>query len=213
MGLGIGLFFVIGGSGKTSPKASVTPTPAPTACTTPGPGTKGKKSFAAPPCMTVDPSKTYVATIKTTLGTIVLDLDPRIAPKTVNSFVFLARQGFYNGTIFHRVIPGFMIQGGDPQGTGGGGPGYEFANETASGKVFDKPGVVAMANAGPDTNGSQFFITVAPAPNLNGQYSIFGHVTSGQDVVDKIVNTPRDSKDKPKVNVVMQTVTIAERAG
>ena len=124
-------------------------------------------------------------------GDFVIQLYPDKAPITVNSFVFLARQGFFNGVTFHRVLEGFMAQGGDPTGTGQGGPGYQFINET-NGLSFDKAGVVAMANAGPDTNGSQFFITFGPRPQLNGGYTIFGQVVSGMDVVNTITRRNPD---------------------
>ena len=133
--------------------------------------------------MTIDVNKKYFATIKMAKGgEFVIQLYPDKAPITVNSFVFLAREGFFNGVTFHRVLDGFMAQGGDPDGTGGGGPGYQFVNEDSD-LTFDKAGVVAMANAGRDTNGSQFFITFGPADFLNGGYTIFGQVTEGMDVV------------------------------
>ena len=149
----------------------------------------GKKQFTECPPYTVDASKQYIATIETAKGNIVLQLFPDKAPLAVNSFVFLAKQGWYDGVTFHRVIPGFAAQAGDPSGTGRGNPGYFFNNETND-LVFDKPGVVGMANSGPDTNGSQFFITFAPAEHLNGAYTIFGQVISGLDVAEQL--TPRD---------------------
>ena len=142
--------------------------------------------YPAPPAMPVDADKTYRATIATPRGTIVLDLDPKNAPKTVNNFVTLARDGFYDGLTFHRVIPNFMIQGGDPTGTGTGGPGYQFEDETKGNPLTHERGVISMANAGPNTNGSQFFITHGPQPHLNGRHTVFGKVTSGQEVVDAI---------------------------
>jgi len=148
-----------------------------------------KRQFTSCPPMQVDPAKQYIATIKTEKGDIVIELLPDKAPLAVNNFVFLARNGWYDGITFHRVIPGFMAQTGDPSGTGFGGPGYAFVNESSDLK-FDKAGVVAMANAGPDTNGSQFFITYGPASQLDGGYTIFGRVISGQDVAESI--TPRD---------------------
>jgi cyclophilin family peptidyl-prolyl cis-trans isomerase len=163
--------------------------PAPTA--TP----RAPLQWAEPPALTIDPARQYTATVHTVRGDIVIKLLPQEAPLTVNSFVFLARQGFYDGVTFHRVIPGFMAQGGDPTGTGRGGPGYYIPNETASGRQFDTEGLVAMANAGPDTNGSQFFITYAPLSNLNGGYTIFGRVTSGLDVALKLA--PRDPSQNP----------------
>ena len=150
------------------------------------------------------------ATIETSLGTIVIELYQDQAPKTVEHFITLAKKGFYNGLIFHRVIPGFMIQGGDPSGNGTGGPGYTFADEFSPKLRHDAAGVVSMANAGPNTNGSQFFITLAPAPWLNDHHSIFGRVVQGQDVVDKIGTVSRDAQDRPLTPVVMQRVTIQE---
>ena len=145
--------------------------------------------------MTIDTNKQYFATVKMAKGgEFMIQLYPDKAPITVNNFVFLARQGFYDGTTFHRVLEGFMAQGGDPTGTGGGGPGYQFVNEDSD-LTFDKAGVVAMANAGRDTNGSQFFITFAPQSYLNGGYTIFGQVISGMDVVNSI--RLRDPDQKP----------------
>ena len=138
----------------------------------------------SPPKMQIDPNKIYRATIKTTRGTIELELYPEHAPKTVNNFVFLANQGFYDGTPFHRVISDFMIQGGDPTGTGAGGPGYRFEDEIRENPLTHEKGVISMANAGPNTNGSQFFITHLPQPHLNGNHTVFGKVLSGQDIVD-----------------------------
>lgn len=144
------------------------------------------KQYAAYPEMVIDPAKSYTATFETSRGQIVLALDAKSAPKTVNNFVFLAQDGFYNGLTFHRVIPDFMIQGGCPEGTGRGGPGYRFADEFAGNPNTHERGVISMANAGPGTNGSQFFITHVPCPWLNGKHTVFGKVTSGLDVVDAI---------------------------
>ena len=137
-----------------------------------------------PPKMQIDPNKTYRATIKTNRGAIELELYPEHAPKTVNNFVFLVNQGFYDGLTFHRVISDFMIQGGDPTGTGAGGPGYRFEDETRENPLTHEKGVISMANAGPNTNGSQFFITHLPQPHLNGNHTVFGRVVAGQDIVD-----------------------------
>lgn len=149
--------------------------------------------------------------IETNFGDIVFEVYQSDAPKTVENFVNLANKGFYNGLIFHRVIKGFMIQGGDPNGNGTGGPGYKFADElnpnTPSYKAGYKKGVVAMANAGPNTNGSQFFIMLEDYP-LPNNYTIFGKVVSGQDVVDKIGSVKTDGNDKPLENVVMKKVTV-----
>jgi peptidyl-prolyl cis-trans isomerase B (cyclophilin B) len=136
--------------------------------------------------MTIDPSKKYSATLETSSGTIVVDLFAKDAPKTVNNFVFLARDGFYDGTVFHRVISDFMIQGGDPTGSGRGGPGYRFEDETKNNPNKHKVGSLSMANAGPNTNGSQFFITHVETGWLDGKHTVFGQVRSGQDVVNTV---------------------------
>ena len=136
--------------------------------------------------MAIDSTKTYVANIDTSRGRIVVELFAKDAPKTVNNFVFLAREGFYDGTVFHRVIADFMIQGGDPTGTGRGGPGYKFEDETKSNPNRHARGVLSMANAGPNTNGSQFFITHVETPWLDGKHTVFGRVLSGLEVVDGV---------------------------
>ena len=166
--------------------------------------------WASAPKMAIDVTKQYSADVKMVKGgDFVIQLFPNKAPITVNSFVFLARQGFYNGVTFHRVLEGFMAQGGDPTGTGQGGPGYQFVNETSN-LTFDKAGVVAMANSGPNTNGSQFFITFGPQPQLNGGYTIFGQVVNGMDVVNAI--TPRNPDQNPTFQGdVMESVTIIEK--
>jgi peptidyl-prolyl cis-trans isomerase A (cyclophilin A) len=147
--------------------------------------------------------------LATSAGDIVIELDAGKAPKTVDNFVRYVKDGHYNGTVFHRVIPSFMIQGGDPMGNGMGGPGYKFEDETkGSSHRFDKPGKLAMANAGPNTNGSQFFITVAPTEWLTGKHTIFGEVVEGYDVVEKISNVPRGGNDRPKKDVTVQSVKI-----
>ncbi len=138
------------------------------------------------PAMQIDPDKDYTATIETDKGPIQIKLYPEHAPKTVNNFVSLARDGFYDGLTFHRVIPNFMVQGGDPDGTGRGGPGYKFEDEVRGNPLKHETGSLSMANAGPNTNGSQFFITHAPQPHLNGRHTVFGKVMDGQDVVDAI---------------------------
>ncbi|MBI4343059.1 MAG: peptidylprolyl isomerase [Candidatus Omnitrophica bacterium] len=150
------------------------------------------------------------AVIDTSKGRIVIELYQDKAPKTVANFVKLATQGFYNGIIFHRVIPDFMVQTGDPTGTGRGGPGYTFADEFSPDLHHDGPGVVSMANAGPNTNGSQFFITLAPTPWLDGKHTVFGRVLEGQSVVDQIVAMPRNAQDRPLTDVKMTQVTIQE---
>jgi peptidyl-prolyl cis-trans isomerase B (cyclophilin B) len=144
------------------------------------------KQWNDPPEMQIDTGKKYQITITTTRGDLVLELYPEHAPKTVNNFIFLARQGFYDGVSFHRVIPDFVIQGGDPTGTGRGGPGYRFADELAGNPLRHERGMISMANAGPNTNGSQFFITHSPQPHLDGRHTVFGRVIQGLEVVDAI---------------------------
>ncbi len=170
----------------------------------------GTKQYSSAPPMLIDTKKQYFATIKMAKGgEFTIQLYPDKAPLTVNSFVFLARQGFFDGVTFHRVLEGFMAQGGDPTGTGGGGPGYRFVDEKND-LTFDKPGVVAMANAGPDTNGSQFFITFTPQQSLNGGYTIFGQVTSGMEVVNSIrLRNPDLNPDY--TGDAIETVTIEEK--
>lgn len=159
------------------------------------------QQYDAPPEMQIDTDKTYRATVSTSRGDIVLDLQPQHAPKTVNNFVTLARDGFYDGLTFHRVIPNFMIQGGDPTGTGSGGPGYRFEDETRDNPLRHETGVISMANAGPNTNGSQFFITHGPQPHLDGRHTVFGKVVEGQSVVDAV-----------RQGDTMDSVTVEERA-
>ena len=149
------------------------------------------------------------ATMQTNHGTIEIELFPDDAPKTVENFVKLSQDGFYDGVIFHRVIPDFMIQGGDPTGTGTGGPGYQFEDEPNDRRV--ERGALAMANAGPNTNGSQFFIVTADAcPWLDGKHTVFGRVTSGMEVVDSISQLDRDSRDRPHDEVTIESVSVAE---
>ncbi len=155
------------------------------------------QKWSQPPAMTIEPTKKYKATISTSRGDIVIQLAPEYAPKTVNNFVFLAREGYYDGVTFHRVISDFMIQGGDPTGTGRGGPGYTFEDETRGNPLKHETGVLSMANAGPNTNGSQFFITHSPQPHLNGKHTVFGKVIAGQDVVDAI--RQGDTMDKVSI--------------
>lgn len=146
--------------------------------------------------------------IETTLGDIEAELFEKETPKTVTNFVSLTKKGFYDGIIFHRVIPGFMIQTGDPTGTGTGGPGYKFADEFSPSLKHNQEGILSMANSGPNTNGSQFFITEAPTPWLDQKHSVFGKVTKGMDVVHKIANSKRDSSDKPSTKVEMKKVSV-----
>ena len=169
--------------------------------------------------------ETLFATFKTNKGDIVIRLFPKDAPKTVQNFVGLAtgqrewrdpktnemkKEPLYDGTIFHRIIPNFMIQGGDPLGMGYGGPGYKFEDEFQSGRTFDKPGLLAMANSGPNSNGSQFFITTSTPQHLNNKHTIFGEVIAGYDVVEAIGQVPRDPRDKPLERVVLEKVVISE---
>jgi len=145
-----------------------------------------KKQWSNPPEMQIESDQTYTALLKTTRGEIELELYPQYAPITVNNFVFLANEKYYDGTVFHRVIANFVIQGGDPTGTGMGGPGYQFEDEVKGNPLVHETGMISMANAGPGTNGSQFFITHSPQPHLNGKHTVFGKVLRGQDVVDGI---------------------------
>jgi peptidyl-prolyl cis-trans isomerase B (cyclophilin B) len=145
-----------------------------------------QKQWNSPPAMQIDPKKSYRVVIETTRGSIELELYAQYAPKTVNNFVFLAQQGFYDGVTFHRVISNFMIQGGDPTGSGRGGPGYRFEDEFQGNPLRHEAGVISMANAGPNTNGSQFFITHSPQPHLDGRHTVFGKVIKGQSTVDAI---------------------------
>jgi cyclophilin family peptidyl-prolyl cis-trans isomerase len=220
----IAVLFFIGyrfwGGGTTSPQDSVlsqlqsttTPTDetassSPVAQNPPA----GTNTSASTQTTSTNNSKNHMITLNTNYGTIVFQTYDADAPNTVKNFVTLANKGFYNGLTFHRVIPGFMIQGGDPNGTGTGGPGYTFADElnpdTPSYQAGYKTGVVAMANSGPNTNGSQFFIMDADYP-LPNNYTIFGKVVSGQDVVDKIAHVQRDGSDKPLSPVIMKTVVV-----
>lgn len=163
--------------------------------------------YANPPEMVIDPAKTYTATIETTAGTMTAELFAAEAPRTVNNFVYLAREGFYGDVIFHRVISGFMIQGGDPTGTGTGGPGYRFADEPVTRQYLR--GTLAMANAGPNTNGSQFFVMHADYP-LPPNYTIFGKLSAGEEVVDAIAGAPTGAQDRPVNPVAIKSVTITE---
>jgi peptidyl-prolyl cis-trans isomerase A (cyclophilin A) len=173
-------------------------------------------------------TNTLTATLRTSQGTVKVRLFPDHAPKTVRNFVELAKGSrewtdprthqattgkLYDGTVFHRVIPRFMIQGGDPLGTGTGGPGYKFADEIHPDLRFDRPYLLAMANAGPGTNGSQFFITVVPTPHLNGKHTIFGEVVEGADVVDRITQVQTGRNDRPAQDVVLESVSIEGPSG
>jgi peptidyl-prolyl cis-trans isomerase B (cyclophilin B) len=166
------------------------------------------KQYDVQPELSIDLDKSYEATLHTSEGDITIELYPADAPMTVNNFLFLAGDGFYDDVIFHRTIPGFMIQGGDPTGTGTGGPGYKFRDEFHARTSYPR-GTVAMANAGPNTNGSQFFIVHADA-GLPNAYTIFGEVTDGMDVVDAIAAKPTGAQDRPHDPVSIESVTISE---
>jgi len=174
-----------------------TPAPAPAPAPSPAPEPVPPsipKTYDSPPPMMIDTSKEYIAIIETEKGNMVFELFAQDVPITVNNFVFLAREGFYDGSTFHRVIPGFMAQGGDPTGTGRGGPGYTFADEFTGHRHVT--GTLSMANSGPDTNGSQFFICYSPQRGLDGKHSVFGQLIEGKDVLESL--TPRDPNQDPK---------------
>lgn len=177
-----------------------TPTAArPTSTSIPSP----KKSYSAAPAMTIDLNKRYIANLETDAGMVKIELNAQKAPRTVNNFVFLAREGFYDGVVFHRVIPDFMAQGGDPTGTGSGGPGYAIRDEISD--LKNVAGAISMANAGPDTNGSQFFILYTDAPWLDGHHPVFGKVVEGMDIVRKFL--PRDpSRGGPSTKLIRVTI-------
>jgi len=156
--------------------------------------------------MVIDTAKTYTAVVETNRGSFTIELLTDVAPKTVNNFVFLAREGFYNGTTFHRVIPGFVAQGGDPTGTGRGGPGYKFEDELTPTPFVE--GIVGMANAGPNTNGSQFYIMLGDAPHLTNRYTAFGRITAGMEIVQAL--RPRNPEADREPGDQMVTVTITE---
>ncbi|OAB37766.1 peptidylprolyl isomerase [Paenibacillus glacialis] len=183
--------------------------PTPPAEETPTTGTT--KSWDNPPAMEIDSTKSYAAEVTTNKGTFTIELYAKDAPKTVNNFVFLSKQGFYNDVIFHRIMESFMVQTGDPQGTGMGGPGYQFEDEKTTYKY--EPGIVAMANSGPNTNGSQFFIcTGDDSGSLNSQpnYTIFGKITNGMDVVKQIAATPVEADIRGEMSVPTETIQIKD---
>ncbi len=167
------------------------------------------QQWSLPPALEIDPSKSYSAVMHTEKGDITFSLFADKTPKTVNNFVFLSRQGFYNGTIFHRVIADFMAQGGDPTGTGSGGPGYRFTDEFHPSLRHDQPGVLSMANAGPNTNGSQFFITHLATPWLDNKHSVFGQITDGLSVLFSIPPRDPSKHDSPAVKLI--SITILEQ--
>jgi peptidylprolyl isomerase len=180
----------------------------PTAAGAPAAPAGQQKTYSAPPPMTIDPKKTYTATFTTPRGDFVVKLRPDLAPQTVNNFVFLARDGFFNGVTWHRVLENFMAQSGDPTGTGFGGPGYTVPDEFTDKVQFDKPGILAMANTGrPNSGGSQFFVTTGPYPGGNGKYTIFGEVTQGQDIVNGIpLRDPQQNPTTPGEQIVKITI-------
>jgi cyclophilin family peptidyl-prolyl cis-trans isomerase len=180
-----------------------------TPCPNPDGSSPKQQKFDGPPPMCIDSNKRYTARMETTKGTMTISLDPIAAPQTVNNFVFLARYHYFDGIVFHRIIPGFVLQGGDPTGTGTGGPGYRFADELPSAGRYEL-GSLAMANAGPNTNGSQFFVISGPdGVRLPPQYSLFGKVISGADVVAAIDKVGSRS-GKPTETVTIESVTITE---
>jgi len=164
------------------------------------------KQWSSPPAMQIDPKKKYKAHMETDKGTMVIELFADKTPKTVNNFVFLAREGYYDGVIFHRVINNFMVQGGDPTGTGMGGPGYKFGDEFHPSLKHDKQGILSMANAGPGTNGSQFFITHLPTPHLDNRHSVFGQVVDGLDVLMSIPARDPNNRSAPAVKIIRVTI-------
>lgn len=164
------------------------------------------KQWTTPPEIQIDPKKQYKAHMETDKGTMVIELFADKTPMTVNNFVFLSREGFYDGVIFHRVIDNFMVQGGDPTGTGRGGPGYKFGDEFNSSLKHDKQGILSMANAGPGTNGSQFFITHGPTPHLNGRHTVFGQVVEGLDVLMSIPARDPGNINAPAVKIIRVTI-------
>jgi cyclophilin family peptidyl-prolyl cis-trans isomerase len=223
-GLGVAAFAFLGGDEPGTPQAAPTPGPTaspqsppptdslPVACDAkvPKASKEEKPMFDQAPEMEIDPQRDYTAVMQTSCGTVELELFAKDTPTTVNNFVFLARQGFYDGLTFHRVIPGFMAQGGDPEGTGSGGPGYQFEDEFVDKLKFDEPGLLAMANSGPGTNGSQFFITVSEPTHLNGAHTIFGRVSKGMGAVKEIEALGTES-GTPTATIYIEKVTIEER--
>lgn len=176
----------------------------------PGAG-KEKPSFKKPPEMQIDLKKSYRVVMRTSCGEIELELFDDKAPKTVNSFLFLVRKGFYDGLTFHRIVRDFVVQGGDPAGTGMGGPGYKFEDEIVDSLKFDQVGLLAMANSGPNTNGSQFFITTGEASHLNGKHTIFGIVIRGTDVLQALNSLDVDAASKPTQTAYINEITIIEK--
>jgi cyclophilin family peptidyl-prolyl cis-trans isomerase len=214
-------FVILTGDDDGAAQASASPTPTadPVAArcdhTAPPSAGEQKPTFDRAPRDQLDPGASYTATMRTSCGTIEIELLRDIAPVGVNNFVFLAREGFYDGLTFHRIVPDFVVQGGDPAGDGTGGPGYEFETETSPKQAFDAAGLVAYANSGPDTNGSQFFITLGPTPQLDpgggaGEFTIFGRVTKGMKAVRALGAQPVDG-ETPMQPVYIESVRIRER--
>jgi cyclophilin family peptidyl-prolyl cis-trans isomerase len=202
---------VSAGSSSTTTKDSAAGTLPKSACPPEAGAAERKTTFAKAPPTCIDASKTYLAEVKTSKGDFTITLDAKRAPKTVNSFVFLARNKFYDGVKFHRIIPGFVVQGGDPQGTGQGGPGYQLPDELPKAGEY-KPGSVAMANAGPDTNGSQFFVVTGPeGAQLPPKYTLFGEVTAGMETVKALEAVGTPGAGTPSEEVVMTSVRITEK--
>jgi cyclophilin family peptidyl-prolyl cis-trans isomerase len=199
---------------SSSPSASTSPSAAGELCSAKVPKTAGEKkpTFQHAPEMTIDPKATYTATMTTSCGTVEMELYPDVAPIGVNNFVFLAKQGFYDGLTFHRIVAGFVVQGGDPAGDGSGGPGYQFDNEISKKVTFADAGMLAYANSGVDTNGSQFFITLSPQtaldPTPSASYTIFGKVTKGMDVLQKMGALPTTADAQGALSVPTQPVYI-----
>jgi len=194
-----------------APTAAGAPAAAVPTAAAPAAAPAGHQTYSAPPPLTIDPKKNYTATITTPRGDFVVKLRPDLAPQTVNSFVFLAKAGYFNGLTWHRVLSNFMAQGGDPTGTGSGGPGYTVPDEFTDKVKFDKPGLLAMANTGqPNSGGSQFFVTTAPADYLDGKYTIFGEVTQGQEIVNAIpLRDPQQNPTTPGEQIVK--IAISEK--
>lgn len=200
------IFTFLFSKNNTMPSSSPTQKEATTSAT-------NKKQYTAAPALNINQNKTYTANVKTSTGAFTIELFAKDTPETVNNFVFLAKEGFYDGTIFHRIVKDFMIQGGDPSGNGTGGPGYTFTDEKIT-KEYTR-GIVAMANRGPNTNGSQFFIMLKDTP-LPKQYVIFANVVSGMDTIDKIADTPvvdngAGEKSKPTVEIEIEKIVITEK--
>jgi peptidyl-prolyl cis-trans isomerase B (cyclophilin B) len=220
VGIWFGVMAFLGREGDTevdqtaNPKATASPAPlGGVACGGEVPPDAGKKkpTFKNPPEMQIDLKKSYRVAMTTSCGEINLELFDDKSPKTVNSFLFLVKKGFYDGLTFHRIIKDFVVQGGDPEGTGRGGPGYQFEDEVDNGLKFDQVGLLAMANSGPNTNGSQFFITTGDAAHLNGKHTIFGKVTSGMEVVDALNALEVDQNGKPAQTAYIESVTIIQK--